>query len=37
LFTVELLVVGSVWLALWLAYLIFVFRYFPRVQTAQKS
>jgi hypothetical protein len=37
LFTVELLVVGSVWLALWLAYLIFVIGYFPRVATERKS
>ena len=36
LFTVGLLAVGSVWLALWLVYLIFVARYFPRVQTARK-
>jgi hypothetical protein len=33
LFTVGLLAVGSVWLGLWLVYLIFVSRYFPRVQT----
>ena len=33
LFTVGLLAVGSVWLALWLVYLLFVARYFPRVQT----
>jgi hypothetical protein len=36
LFTVELRAVGSVWLALWLVYVIFVIRYFPRVQTARK-
>ena len=33
LFTVGLFAVGSVWAALWLAYLVFVIRYFPRVQT----
>src|SRR5262245_3396 len=33
LFTVGLLAVGSVWLALWLVYMFFVARYFPRVQT----
>lgn len=33
LFTVGLLAVGSGWFALWLAYLLFVIRYFPRVQT----
>lgn len=37
LFSVGLLVVGSVWFALWLVYVFFVIRYFPRVQTAQKS
>ena len=37
LFTVELVVVGSAWLALWLVHLIVVIRYFPRVQTADKS
>jgi hypothetical protein len=36
LFTVGLLAVGSTWLALWLVYLLFVIRYFPRVQTAPK-
>jgi hypothetical protein len=35
LFSVELLIVGSAWLALWLAYLLFVIRYFPKVQTAR--
>ena len=34
LFTVALFAVGSVWLALWLVYLLFVIRHFPRVQTA---
>ena len=33
LFSIGLLAVGSVWFALWLAYLLFVIRYFPRVQT----
>jgi len=36
LFTVGLMLVGSAWLALWLAYGVFVIRYFPRVQTAWK-
>ena len=34
LFTVRLLAVASVWFALWLVYVLFVIRYFPRVQTA---
>jgi len=37
LFSVGLLVVGSAWFALWLVYVLFVIRYFPRVQTPQKS
>jgi len=37
LFTVRLLAVASAWFALWLVYLSFVMRYFPRVQTARKS
>ena len=37
LFSVGLLVVGSVWLALWLIYMLFAIRYFPRVQTARKG
>lgn len=37
LFTVRLLAVASVWFALWLVYLCFVMRYFPRVQTAGRS
>jgi hypothetical protein len=37
LFSVGLLVVGSVWFALWLVYALFVFRYFPRVHTARKG
>ena len=36
LFTVGLLAVASAWFALWLVYLFFVMRYFPRVQTASK-
>ena len=37
LFSVRLVAVGSAWLALWLLYLLFVIRYFPKVQTAPKS
>jgi hypothetical protein len=37
LFAVGLLGVGAVWLALWLAYLAFVIRHFPRVQTTPTS
>ena len=37
LFSLRLLAVGSAWFALWLVYLLFVIRYFPRVQTARKS
>ena len=37
LFTVRLLAVASVWFALWLLYVLFVIRHFPRVQTARKS
>src|SRR5262249_28923235 len=37
LFSVGLFVVGSAWFALWLVYLLFVIRYFPRVQTPPKS
>lgn len=33
-FTVRLLAVAAVWLALWLVYVVFVIRYFPRVRTA---
>ena len=33
LFAVGLLVVGSVWLGLWLVYVLFAIRHFPRVQT----
>jgi hypothetical protein len=35
--SVGLVVVGSVWFALWLAYVIFAFRTFPRVQTRPGS
>jgi hypothetical protein len=35
--TVRLLAVASAWFALWLVYVLFVIRYFPRVQTAGKS
>jgi len=37
LFTVGLLAVASAWFGLWLVYLLFVIRNFPRVQTARKS
>jgi hypothetical protein len=37
LFTIGLLVVGSAWFALWLVYLLFVIRDFPRIQTVRKS
>ncbi|HSC93659.1 MAG TPA: hypothetical protein VLC73_01685 [Burkholderiales bacterium] len=37
LFSIGLLAVGSFWFALWLAYLLFVIRYFPRVQPARMS
>ena len=36
LFSIGLVAVGSVWLALWLVYLLFVIRYFPRVQTRRE-
>lgn len=36
LFTVRLLPVAGAWFALWLVYLAFVVRFFPRVQTAEK-
>lgn len=35
--SVGLYVVASVWLALWLIYLLFVTRFFPRVQTARQG
>lgn len=37
LFTVRLLLVACAWFALWLVYLLFVMRHFPRVQTARSS
>ena len=37
LFSVGLVVVGCAWLALWLVYVLFVVRNFPRVQTARKN
>jgi hypothetical protein len=37
LFVIGLLAVGSLWLALWLAYLLFAIRYFPRVQTPRDT
>jgi hypothetical protein len=37
LFCLGLLAVGAAWFALWLVYLFFVIRYFPRVQTAVES
>jgi hypothetical protein len=37
LFTVGLLAVGCTWSALWLVYLLFVIRYFPKVQTRAEN
>ena len=37
LFAIGLQAVALVWLALWLVYLLFVIRYFPKVQTARKG
>jgi hypothetical protein len=37
LFSVGLLAVGSAWFVLWAVYVLFVIRYFPRVQTARKK
>jgi len=37
LFSVGLLAAGSAWFALWLVYLLFVIRYFPRVQTTRTT
>ena len=37
LFTIGLLSVASVWLALWLVYVLFMLRYFKNVQTPQAS
>ena len=36
LFSIRLFAVAVTWLALWFVYLLFVIRYFPRVQTVQK-
>ncbi len=35
--SVGLVVVGSIWFALWLAYVVFAVRTFPRVQTRPKA
>ena len=35
LFTVRLLAVAAAWFALWLVYVLFVSRYFPRIQTGR--
>jgi hypothetical protein len=37
LFSVRLRVVGAAWLVLWLAYLVLVVRYFPRLQTPRQD
>jgi hypothetical protein len=37
LFLVGLVAVGAAWFALWLVYLLFVIRYFPRIQAARNS
>ena len=37
LFVIGLFAVGSVWFALWLVYLLFVIRHFPRVQTGVRA
>src|SRR5688572_28094606 len=37
LFLIGLIVVACVWLGLWLVYLLFVVRYFPRIQTPRES
>jgi hypothetical protein len=37
LFTIRLHAVASAWFALWLVYLFFVMRYFPRIQTARRG
>ncbi len=37
LFSVRLIAVASVWLTLWLAYLLFVIRHFPKIQTPRAS
>ena len=35
--SIGLLAVASAWFALWLVYLLFVIRYFPKVQTVRQS
>ena len=37
LLTIRLFVVASAWFALWLVYVLFVIRYFPKVQTVRQS
>jgi hypothetical protein len=37
LFSLGLLAVAAVWFALWLVYLLFVVRYFPKIQTARRT
>ena len=37
LFAIRLRVVASVWFALWLVYLLFVIRYFPKVETVRQN
>ena len=36
LFTVGLLVVGAAWFLLWVAFLMVVIRYFPRIRTQRR-
>src|SRR5262245_66069552 len=37
LFSVGLLAVGAAWFVLWLVYVLFLIRYFPRVETVRSS
>jgi len=37
LFAIRLFVVASAWFALWLVYVLFVIRYFPKIQTVRQS
>ena len=37
LFSIGLHAVGSAWLALWLVYVLFLVRFFPKIQSARKS
>jgi hypothetical protein len=37
LFTIGLRAVGSAWIALWLVYVVFVIRFFPKVQTGSSG